>query len=236
MHKLLASFRRFWPFGFPLSGDEPTGISAWPGLPRRTAASSPPPSTVVHGGIPTRAKTAKSRTALEKASAIFDLVLEVDPKSWTAAWLAGKAAQGLGDARRAYGLFRRAFELQPDHLDVVREFTVACLEAERPHEAVHAAQCAIRLAESNAGLKANLALAYLCAGDCGRAFDAVTAALAQNPRDPISLTLRSRVLEVQRGERPLPNTPDDLQTPITESPDVAHDAPALAFEPHARST
>jgi hypothetical protein len=64
---------------------------------------------------------------------------------------------------------------------------------------------------SDATLKANLALARLCAGDLSGAETAIDAALKDNPRDEISITLKRLIAQVKRGERKQPKTPADLQ-------------------------
>jgi Tfp pilus assembly protein PilF len=96
--------------------------------------------------------------------------------------------------------------------DVARELMLTCLDTKRADEAVEIAEHGVRLADGDAGLKANLALALLCAGQLSRAETAIEAAIQQDPQDEISMTLRRLIAEVKSGERKQPQTPADLET------------------------
>ncbi|MEO6996058.1 MAG: hypothetical protein ABI273_20820 [Lacunisphaera sp.] len=177
----------------------------------KQAAALVHPYLVLQGVVSKSGKNATARVDLERAMELFDRVLVINPQNWAAAWLAGKAAQSVGDEERGYRFFKRSFDLQKENPDVARELMLTCLNTKRAKEAVAVAEHAVRLTGADAGLKANLALARLCAGDVVGAEVAVDEALNDDARDQISITLKRLIGEVKRGERKLPETPADLQ-------------------------
>lgn len=150
------------------------------------------------------------RAQLEDAIALCDKVLLADPQNWSAAWLAGKATQSLGDQERAYCYFGRSFEVQNENADVARELTIACLETKRAKRAVEIAEHAVRLEPKDPGLKANLALAQLCSGDLAGAEATIDTALIGDPHDQTSISLKRLIFKVRLGQIKAPETPADL--------------------------
>jgi Flp pilus assembly protein TadD len=211
MKKLFAYLFAWLPFGAAVHSAEPSDPDALHEFLYRQAADLVRPYLVLHGVPPKSGKSATARADLTRAIVLFERVLAIREKNWAAAWLAGKAAQSLGDHERAYGFFRRSFDVQKENPDVARELMITCLETKRAKEAVAVAEHAVRLTDADAGLKANLALARLCAGDLAGAGEAIDAALRQDPRDDISLALKKVIGQVKRGERKPPATPSDLE-------------------------
>lgn len=211
MKKLVTSLLSFLPFGLFAQPSEPSDPSALHDFLYKQAADLVQPYLVLHGAPPKSTKSAKARTELENAIGLFDRVLVLNSQNWAAAWLAGKAAQSLGDQERAYRFFKRSFSVQKENPDVARELMIACLETKRAKEAVEVAEHAVRIHASDPGLKANLALALLCAGDVVGAEVAIDEALKGDSRDQISVSLKRLIGEVKRGERKQPESPADLQ-------------------------
>ncbi len=212
MKKRLISLFGLLPFGAIAQEAEPSDPKALHDLLYKQAADLvQQPYFILHGAPRKSTPSGKAHTELERAIGLFGRVLGLNPQNWAAAWLAGKAAQSLGDQERAYRFFKRSFEDQKENPDVARELMITCLETKRAKEAVEVAEHAVRLTDSDAGLKANLALARLCAGDHLGAEVAIDAALKGNPRDEISITLKRLIDQVKRGERKQPETPADLQ-------------------------
>src|SRR5262249_10343201 len=119
-------------------------------------------------------------------------------------WILGKAYEALGDQEQAYSFFRRAFELAPDHVDVIREYVRACLELGKADEGVPAARRACAVRPDDAGLQANYGLALLIAGRVEEAHATVQAALERAPDDPITRHLLAWVGDVRSGKKPCP--------------------------------
>jgi len=211
MNKLFSSLRSLLSFGAAAKEAEPTDPIALHDFLYKRATALAQPYLVLHGGPAKSAKSGSATAQLEEAIGLFDRVLVMNPQNWAAAWLAGKAAQSLGQLEPAYGYFARSFEVQKENPDVARELMLTCLDTMRAQQAIAVAEHALRLTPADAGLMANLALARLCNADVAGAEAAIDAALQADPRDEISLTLQRLIGEVRRGERKQPQTPADLE-------------------------
>jgi Flp pilus assembly protein TadD len=211
MKRILVYLFGLLPFATGAQKAEPADPKALHDFLYKQATDLVRPYLVLQDVLVKNAKTTKARADLERAISLFDRVLSINQENWAAAWFAGKAAQSLGNQERAYGFFKCSFEVQKKNPDVARELMLTCLDTGRAKEAVEVAEHAVQLTDSDAGLKANLALARLCAGDLVGADNAIDAALIQDPRDEISITLQKLIGEVRRGERKQPAKPADLQ-------------------------
>jgi tetratricopeptide (TPR) repeat protein len=85
-----------------------------------------------------------------------------------------------------------------------------CLELGRAEEGVMAAERAIALNPSDAGLYANEALAYLIAGRNADALKSVEESLRLDPKDEISQSVKRMIEEVMSGKRPQPKKMSDI--------------------------
>ena len=135
----------------------------------------------------------------------------IQPRSWPAYWLIGKAYQALDDHPRACAAFRQAVRHCKDNADVARELSLECLQLGTFKEAVEAARLAVRVERSDPGLQANLALALLLAGDVDDALDQAEQAVARSPGDEINRNLLAVIQEVKDGRRRQPNTLAELE-------------------------
>jgi Flp pilus assembly protein TadD len=211
MKKILISLRSFFSFGDLAQSSEPTDPIELHDYLYLRASALVKPHLILHN-IPTQnTNNNKVKKDLETAISLFERVLRMNDQNWAAAWQAGKAAQSLDDQELAYRFFKKSFGVMKENPDVARELMLTCLDTRRADEAVEIAEHGVRLAEGDAGLKANLALALLCAGKLSGAETAIDAAIQQAPQDEISLTLKRLIVEIKRGERKLPQTPADLQ-------------------------
>jgi Flp pilus assembly protein TadD len=156
-------------------------------------------------------KTQSAREDLTLGIAYMQAVTHYKPQNWAAFWIEGKAYQALNQHAAAYGAFRSAYALQRENADVARELAESCLELGRNEEAVDVTRHAIALAPNDAGLRANLALAYLLAADSQSAQRAVNESLTMNPNDKITVRLKAFIDDVAAGKRAQPRTMADLQ-------------------------
>jgi predicted Zn-dependent protease len=86
-----------------------------------------------------------------------------------------------------------------------------CLELGKTNDAVDAAEHAVELNPSDAGLKANLALAYTIGGRVSEAQSEIEKSLALDPKDEVSVTLRRVIHEISQGKRRQPRTLRELE-------------------------
>jgi Flp pilus assembly protein TadD len=133
-------------------------------------------------------------------------VTQYNPRNWAAYWIEGKAYQALDDPQAANRSFETAYGLHPSHPDVAREYAHSCLALGHFEEAIDATRHAIALAPDDAGLQANLALAYLLAGQNQDAARTISVSLSMNPTDKISQRLKQVIDDVLSGQRAQPRT------------------------------
>ena len=134
----------------------------------KEASSAVYPLIEIHGK-PAPKLAAEQEGELRRGLALFDRVLQINPRNWAAMWLVGKGFQRLRDFESALRWFTHAHEINPTHPDVSREAAIAAMELGRPEEAIPFCERAIEAKPTDPGLRANLALATLFAGDAKRA-------------------------------------------------------------------
>lgn len=140
----------------------------------------------------------------------LDAVTTFNPENWAAFWIKGKGYQVLGAHEAANREFKASFDIQRQNPDVAREYAASCLELGFGAEAVRVAQHAIDVTPDDAGLYANLALAFLIDGKNAEAKKAIEQALMMAPHDKISHAVRGVVEDVIAGKRRQPKSMADL--------------------------
>jgi tetratricopeptide (TPR) repeat protein len=144
--------------------------------------------------LPARAE--KSKIDLENGIAKLKSALRMRPsntKNWSTYWLLGKAYEALGNFEDSYQSFTAAYKINSGHVDVLRELMASCLNTGRTAEAVSAAKVARDLAPLDAGIIANLALAFLKNGQQDEALVTGREALRLAPSDVITRALVSKI-------------------------------------------
>jgi tetratricopeptide (TPR) repeat protein len=153
----------------------------------------------------------KGRREVQEGIACMRAVTAYAPDNWAAFWTMGKGHQVLSDAQAAMKAFASSFEIQKSNPDVAREYASACLDLGLGDKAVEIDQHAISLSPDDAGLHANLALAFLIAGRNPDAKVAIEKALRMAPDDKISLALKKLIDDVIAGKHRQPKNMKELQ-------------------------
>jgi tetratricopeptide (TPR) repeat protein len=143
--------------------------------------------------------------------ACLDHALRIDPSNWSALWIRGKGLQALGEHTLAVESFLAAYRLHSDDPEMGRELGAELLETGRFPEAVRVARSISDRRPQDAGMKANVALAQLLAGDIAAAQQTVAEALKLDPNDSITKALAQVILDVSTGKRPRPKSLHELQ-------------------------
>jgi tetratricopeptide (TPR) repeat protein len=154
--------------------------------------------------------TDKARSDIRQGIAFLNSVTNYNPQNWAAYWFKGKGYQTLNDHKNANTEFKASFSLQRENPDVAREYTASCLEIGEASEAVNAAKHAIQLNSNDAGLYANLAIAFLISGENDEAKRSIEKSIEMAPDDEISKHVHQIVQEVVVGKRKQPKTMSDL--------------------------
>jgi tetratricopeptide (TPR) repeat protein len=157
------------------------------------------------------ANSREARHQVERGIALLNAVVVYNPTNWSAFWLMGKAYQTLNDHQKAYNSFGKSYAIQKENPDVAREYMFECLELGKTDEAVPVAEHALNLKPTDAGLHANLALAYILAGRIADARSAIDKSLQIDPSDKISLVLSRRIQQIADGKRSPPRNIRELE-------------------------
>jgi hypothetical protein len=121
---------------------------------------------------------------------------------WRVWWTLGMARRAASDPTAAFEAFERAYDANPAHADVSREFGAQCLTLGLGSRAVTVCERNCSLHPTDAGLRANLALACVVADDLPRAKVEAARALEMDPSDEITRALAAMIDEVIAGTRP----------------------------------
>jgi hypothetical protein len=155
-------------------------------------------------------ESVEGRKNIKQGIEYLELVTQLDTQNWAAYWFLGKTQQALHNDEKAYGYFKSAFEINPNHPDVCRELMMTCLQLGKTDEGLLAAKSGVRLAPNDPGLLANLGLALFLNANLAEAKKAAEQSLAQSPSDSITKNLLMMILQVQNGKRKQPRKISDL--------------------------
>ena len=156
------------------------------------------------------------RRKLKRAISLFQRVLELNPRNWSALWLIGKVHQRLGDQAAALSAFERAYQINPRQPDIAREASMSATEIGRTDAAILFGLRATEIEPANAGLHANLALTYLLAARLAEAQASINRSLALDPNDKISKTIATAIEHfVASGHAP-PSSTRELSRYVDE--------------------
>lgn len=144
-----------------------------------------------------------------RALALFARALQIHPANWCAVYMQGKIYQRAGEHGRALDRFGHAHTLAP-RWSIAAEATIEAIHVGDAKAAVHFANAAIVAAPRDPALYVNLALALLVGGDVKAAACAIADAVRRAPRDVRARRVRSIVMDVARGKRPIPRRRSDL--------------------------
>jgi Flp pilus assembly protein TadD len=170
------------------------------------------PYMILHNVRSRPTDTDEARQELRRGVSLLRQVVEAKPDNWAAYWIMGKGYQALGDSENACDAFGKSFAVQRQNPDVAREYMFECLNLGRGAKGVDVAEYAMGLKPGDAGLAANLALAYLIADRNDDALRLVNQSLGIAPDDRITQNLKTRIIEIRDGKRPQPRTMRDLQS------------------------
>jgi hypothetical protein len=140
----------------------------------------------------------------------LELVTHLDTQNWTAYWFLGKTYQTLSNNEKAFGYFKSAYKINPNHADICRELMMECLQLGKTDEGLSVAQSAVKLAPNDPGLLANLGLALFLNANLAEAKNVAKQSLALSPSDQITKNLLMMITQVQNGKRQQPRKISDL--------------------------
>ncbi|MBF9142071.1 tetratricopeptide repeat protein [Hymenobacter properus] len=139
-----------------------------------------------------------------RAVSQFKKCLRLVPSHWPTHWGLGKVHQGLGEHALVLASFEEAFRLQPQNPDVVREASIAAMNAGQPVLAVQYSAAALALSPNDAGLMCNHAINLLVTGNDSDAAMLIATAVNLAPEDRINKHAFQLIKEVTSGLKKRP--------------------------------
>lgn len=132
-----------------------------------------------------------ARRKLARALMLFERVVSLNPKNWSAHWMMGRVHLVLKDTPMALECFERAHTANPSQPEVARQASRCAMDLGRHEAAFGFAQRAVQIDPNSAALRYNLALACLLAGQLPEAQLAVSQAIAGEPSNTTTQELRA---------------------------------------------
>jgi tetratricopeptide (TPR) repeat protein len=142
------------------------------------------------------------RTRLGKAIRAVEPLARDD--RWQVWWLLGRARRAAQQLDGAVDALARAHAGNPGNLEIANQLAAAYLAVGLGDRAIAACERCCELRPDDAGLRGNLALACVIAGDLPRAQAEVGRARAMAPADELTAVLARLVDEVAAGKRARP--------------------------------
>ena len=152
-----------------------------------------------------------TRRKLNKAIALFEQTIQLNPNNWASMWALGKIYDRFGEDSTAFDWFVKAHRIEPNNPDVAREAALSALNIGKNKEAVELTEAAIRLKPEDFGLVSNLALALLFEGRLDDAREKAKDAVEANPNDKISKDVLTLIEQVISGKRTKPKSVRELK-------------------------
>ena len=149
---------------------------------------------------------------MRKAITLLDKALALHPNNATALWMQGKLLQLLGDFDASLDRLTKACLIDPNQGSFAREAGISATEAGKLDVAVFYAQEALKATPGDAGLRTNLAVAHLFAGNLAAAESEIRDARAAEPDDPITRSVWVLVREVAAGRMRRPTCTREIDS------------------------
>lgn len=151
-----------------------------------------------------------AKRRLNKAIALFQEVLEINPENWAAMFGMAKAFHRLGQKAHAFDLMLQAHHGNPSLSGFAREAGLVAFQLGRFQEGIELTHSAIATRPGDGSLYSNLGLGSLLAGDANNAVAAFEQAVVLEPDHALTPCLLEVARAVQSGTLPAPATEADV--------------------------
>ena len=145
-----------------------------------------------------------ARRKANKAVKHLKACLSLLPNYWPAYWFLGKTYQGLYQYPEALASFEQAAALHPHQPDVLREASIAAVDAGNAALAAHYSELALREAPHDIGLMGNHSINLLLNNQDEAALKLIEEALELAPQDIINQQAHRLIKRIAEGVRPRP--------------------------------
>jgi tetratricopeptide (TPR) repeat protein len=146
-------------------------------------------------------ETDEGRRQIAEGIANLKRVTELNSQHWPAFWMMGKGYQAVNNHGAAYAAFAKAYQINPQHVDVARELILEAVCVGRATEVIPIAERTTELRPNDAGLLGNLGFVLLAVGQLDRARAVTAKALELAPNDRINQNLAREIAAISEGKR-----------------------------------
>lgn len=161
---------------------------------------------------------------MRKAISLLDRAVALHPGSAPSLWMQGKFLQLLGDFDASLDRLAKACLIDPNNASFAREAGISATEAGKLDVAVFYAQEALKATPGDAGLRTNLAIAHLFAGNIAAAEFEIKGAHAGEPDDPVTYSVWLLVREVAAGRMRRPTKTSEIDSRALREAAATHRA------------
>jgi tetratricopeptide (TPR) repeat protein len=151
-----------------------------------------------------------ARGRLNKAKALFEKTIAINPTGWNAMVVIGKIEQRFGHREEALDWFLKAREFAPGIVGLAKEASLTASQLGKQEMAARIADEAIELSPADAALRVNSGLAHLLAGHLKIAEERFADAARLEPEREVNRKLQTYAAKVLAGEIPQPTTEADI--------------------------
>lgn len=145
-----------------------------------------------------------ARRKASKAITHLQACLDLLPNHWQTHWFLGKTYQGLGQYPAALASFQQAAAIQPHHPDVLREASIAAMDANRADLGVYYSALALQESPEDPGLLGNHSINLLVNEKDAEALQCIEKAITLMPGDHINQHAHELIKSVLQGTKKRP--------------------------------
>ena len=151
-----------------------------------------------------------TRLRLNKAKALFEKTIVINPAGWNAMFAIGKIEQRLGHKQEAFDWLLKAREFEPQNTSLAKEASLTAAQLGMHEMAARIVDEAIELNPTDPALRVNSGLAHILAGHCEIAAERFAEASRLEPSSELNRKLEVFAGKVSTGVLPVPKTEADI--------------------------
>jgi tetratricopeptide (TPR) repeat protein len=151
-----------------------------------------------------------ARRRLDRAKALFEKTVAINPTGWNSMFAIGKIEQRLGRKKEALDWLLRAREFEPRNTGLAKEASLTASQLGMHEMAARIVDEAIDHNPTDPALRVNSGLSHILAGRCQMAADRFGEASLLEPASEVNKKLHLYATKVAAGTAPHPRTESDI--------------------------
>lgn len=151
-------------------------------------------------GQPNKTINFFTKRKVNKALKHFEKCLELIPNHWQTKWMLGKLYQVMGEHSMALSLFTEATNVENPNIDVIREASIAAMDAGNVELAVQFSAQALEIEPNDSELICNHAINLMIFKEDEKAIEFIKKAISIDSKDDITQNAYNLILSVSEGK------------------------------------